>query len=169
MKIEEVIQELDRNRKVFSALLTNVPEDLVTWKADPKHWCLLEIVCHLVDEECEDFRTRVGHTLDTPNEPLVSIDPVGWPKTRNYLERDFETVVQKWEQERIASVKWLRELNGKNWENAINNRELGKISARGFLLNWLAHDYLHIRQINALQHAYLKHKSGNDLTYAGNW
>lgn len=169
MKVEEVIRELDRNRKVFRALLTDISEELITWKADSKRWCLLEIVCHLVDEEREDFRTRVGHALEKPLEPLTPIDPVGWPKTRNYLEQDFETAVKKWEQERIASVKWLCELNDQNWESAVNNQELGKITARGFLFNWLAHDYLHIRQINALKHAYLKHKSGDSLTYAGNW
>ncbi len=169
MKVEEIIQELDRNRKVFNALLTDIPVELITWKVDSKRWCLLEIVCHLVDEEREDFRARVGHTLERPLEPLNSIDPVGWPKTRNYLGQDFKTVVKKWERERIASVKWLRDLNDQNWENAIHNSELGRITAHGFLLNWLAHDYLHIRQINALKHAYLKHKSGDSLTYAGNW
>jgi hypothetical protein len=43
------------------------------------------------------------------------------------------------------------------------------MSARLFLHNWLAHDYLHIRQINRLKFAYLKAHSDISLDYAGAW
>lgn len=33
--------------------------------------------------------------------------------------------------------------------------------------NWLAHDYLHMRQI--IKYQYLKEKTNIDLQYAGNW
>jgi hypothetical protein len=35
--------------------------------------------------------------------------------------------------------------------------------------NWLAHDYLHIRQILRLKYEYLKSISEEDLSYAGEW
>jgi hypothetical protein len=38
-----------------------------------------------------------------------------------------------------------------------------------FLCNWLAHDQHHIRQLNTLQHEYLREKTGEDLKYAGDW
>ena len=38
-----------------------------------------------------------------------------------------------------------------------------------FSPNWLAHDYLHIRQIIRLKFAYLQQLSKEDLSYAGNW
>ena len=42
-------------------------------------------------------------------------------------------------------------------------------SAKQFLNNWLAHDYHHIRQINAIQYDFLKSSSGEALNYAGKW
>jgi hypothetical protein len=38
-----------------------------------------------------------------------------------------------------------------------------------FLHNWLAHDYLHIRQIIRIKYDYLKKTSGEILLYAGEW
>ncbi len=72
---EIIIEELDKNRFVFENLLKNKNEEEYLWKPSPDKWCLLEIICHLYDEEREDFRARTKHTLETPNEPLPKIDP----------------------------------------------------------------------------------------------
>jgi len=60
-------------------------------------------------------------------------------------------------------------LKNPNWEETVDHYEVGPRSAKKFLVNWLAHDYHHIRQINQIRHAYLKFSSGDDLTYAGKW
>ncbi|MEO9510793.1 MAG: DinB family protein [Flavobacteriaceae bacterium] len=169
MGVEEVINELDRNGKVFVLLLNGLSLDVVTWKSKPEDWCILEIVCHLVDEEKEDFRARVKLSLETPNGPLVPIAPEDWPRERNYLGQDFKESLERWERERLKSIAWLKALPKVNWENAINHPKFGRISARSFLCNWLAHDYHHIRQINNLKYSYFKVKSGDSLSYAGNW
>ncbi len=43
------------------------------------------------------------------------------------------------------------------------------MTAKMFLSNWLAHDYLHLRQILDLKFNYHKLLSGDSLTYAGKW
>jgi hypothetical protein len=43
------------------------------------------------------------------------------------------------------------------------------MSAEMFLANWLAHDFLHVRQIIATRFHYLSHTTGESLGYAGNW
>ena len=138
------------------------------WKPEPSKWCLIEIVCHLFDEEREDFRTRVRTTLENPGKRPPPIDPVGWVKSRNYISQDFEEMTQKFLIERTTSVDWLKSLNNPEWKNAYHHQELGNLSAEHFLANWLAHDYLHFRQINKLQFQYLHRTSGMDLSYAGN-
>ena len=49
-----VIAQLRAHRSAFDSLLREVPPELRLWRPDPAHWCLLEIVCHLYDEERED-------------------------------------------------------------------------------------------------------------------
>lgn len=169
MPLKHIISELHRNKIVFDSLLTAVPSELCLYKPDKDHWCLLEIVCHLIDEEVEDFRARVKHTLFTPDLPLKSISPREWPIQRGYMDKDFETSVKNFLDERSASILWLRTLEDVPWENTVHLKGLGKLSARNFLENWLAHDYLHIRQINRVKRSYFHNCAQGDLSYAGNW
>ncbi|MCF8265032.1 MAG: DinB family protein, partial [Melioribacteraceae bacterium] len=90
MDFKLLATELEKNKNSFSSLLRDVPADLIKWKSSPEKWSLLEIVCHLCDEEKEDFRARLNHVLNTPDKVLPSIDPVGWVEKRNYFEQDFD-------------------------------------------------------------------------------
>lgn len=169
MDYNKVNQELIRNKFVFKELLSGLSEEEYLWKQNPDKWCLLEIICHLYDEEREDFRTRTKQVLESPEIPLPKIDPVGWVKERNYLHQNFSQKLNAFLSEREQSIKWLDSLENPNWGNTHNHPKLGKMTAKLFLSNWLAHDYLHIRQITRLKFDYLKFKSGGDLSYAGNW
>lgn len=169
MSIKQIINVLSRNSSVFKELLTKLSEEEYLWKQNPEKWCLLEIICHLFDEEQEDFRTRTKIALETPELPLPKIDPVGWVKERKYIQQNFSEKLKDFLHERDQSIKWLNSLENPKWGNALIHPKLGKMTAKKFLLNWLAHDYLHIRQITRLKYDYLKYKSGEDLFYAGNW
>ena len=164
-----IIGKLENNHGVFESLLKERSREEIFWKPSKDKWCLLEIVCHLYDEEREDFRTRVRTTLDHPGTLPPSIDPVGWVTERNYMDKHYDLMVSKFLEERTNSVAWLKSLDNPNWDNYYEHASLGKLTARHFLINWVAHDYLHFRQITRLQHQYLQLKSGNDLTYAGSW
>ena len=169
MTLESIIAELERNRKVFRETLSGAPLEVIHWKNNPKDWSLLEIICHLVDEEVDDFRTRVEHTLTRPNEPLKPFDQIAWIVERNYKGQNFEAMLQRFDEERSASISWLKTTKDLNWDNTIEHPNLGVVSASSFLYNWLAHDYHHIRQINNIKHAFLKQSSGDSLHYAGKW
>ena len=99
-----IIQELERNRAVFHQLLAGVPEKAYHWRPNTDKWNLLEIICHLYDEEREDFRARLRLVLDTPKEPFTGIDPQGWVSARNYAGQDFEAVLKDFLAERVQSV-----------------------------------------------------------------
>ena len=169
MQVQDVIAELEKNKKVFVETLSKVTDELILWKNNPKDWSLLEIVCHLVDEEVLDFRARVVHTLKNPEQPLIPIDPIAWITMHDYAGQDFHQKLGEWENERDASIKILKENLDGDWQSKIDHPERGEITAYSFLCNWLAHDYHHIRQINRIKYNFLKNTSGDSLSYAGNW
>ena len=169
MKTDQIIQHLESNLNVFQSLLNGKEPDEYYFKPDEKSWSLLEIVCHLYDEEREDFRTRVKNTLTSPQLSPPSIDPPGWVIQRKYAEQNYEEKVKSFLHERKESIQWLESLEGAPWENIYIHPLAGKISAFDFLANWLAHDYHHIRQINRRMYEFLKAKSGVNLAYAGDW
>jgi hypothetical protein len=165
----QIIEKLQIHLQVFEGLLAGKSSNEYLWKPQEDKWCLLEIVCHLVDEEREDFRKRVQHTLEKPDTAPPPINPVAWVTERKYLEQDYREKVSQFMDERLVSVGWLRSLKNPNWQNAYQHPELGALSAYHFLTNWLAHDLLHIRQINALAFQYLNQSNDIDLSYAGRW
>jgi len=169
MNERQIIKELIRNRQVFEALLSGTTDEALMWKPALNKWSLLEIVCHLFDEEREDFRARVKHCLETPTLPLHPIDPVGWVTSRNYIEQDFDDKLASFLREREVSIAWLTSLQNPSWENSHDDPKLGKMSASKFLSNWLAHDHIHIRQINRVKYEYLNEFTEESLNYAGDW
>ncbi|MGB4837896.1 MAG: DinB family protein [Saprospiraceae bacterium] len=169
MNYNEVIKGLSANRNVYYEILSGLTEEIYLWKPAPDKWCLLEIVCHLYDEEREDFRARIMHILETPTEPLPPIDPQGWVKSRNYVQQNYSESLNNFLIERERSVKLLKAISNPNWNNAYQHPKFGKMTAKMFLSNWLAHDFLHFRQIVKLKYDYLKQMTEEDLNYAGNW
>src|SRR5262245_27943916 len=103
-----IINELSRNRNIFSELLKRNSSEEYLWKQSPDKWCLLEIVCHLYDEEREDFRSRLKHVLETPSEQLPSIDPPAWVTERNYIGQNYDERLQVFLRERDNSIEWLK-------------------------------------------------------------
>ena len=164
-----IAQQLKANKAVFNDLLQDEPEEMYLWKPSPEKWCLLEIVCHLYDEEREDFRARLLHTLETPEDEMTPIDPEGWVKTRDYIHQDYGQKLTDFFEEREKSVNWLGALESDNWDNTYHHPTLGAISAGDFLCSWLAHDYLHFRQITRIKYQYLQFMSDRSVAYAGKW
>ena len=169
MDHKKIIISLTQNREVFKVMLLGKTHEEYTFKPNPDKWCMLEVLCHLVDEEKEDFRTRVEYVLRDPTEQLPMFDPTEWPASRNYMGQDYEAKVAEFLAERQKSITWLESLVYPGWDNAYQHPKLGPMSAEHFLANWLAHDYIHIRQLNRLAFEYLQHHSGTDLSYAGNF
>lgn len=169
MNTINIVKELEVNKLVFQQLLLDIAPEQYTWKPQAKKWSLLEIICHLYDEEREDFRARTRYALEAYPEVIPPIDPEGWVAQRAYMEQSYESKLSDFLQERDQSIYWLKDLKTPNWNTEIIHPRIGKVSARFFLENWLVHDYIHIRQILKVKYAYLEHKTDSNLKYAGNW
>lgn len=170
MDINELISKLGKNGAVFESLFKNISKDQIHWKPSEQKWSMLEIACHLLDEEKEDFRQRIDFTLHKPGEQWPPINPHGWVTVRDYAGKNFKETVSTLHIERKKSAEWLNGLKNPNWENSYQHPVAGELNAKQLLANWLAHDLLHIRQITAMNFMYLQEKSSPfKLDYAGNW
>lgn len=165
-----IISELNNNCDDFKSVLSAISQQQYLWKPAPDKWCLLELVCHLLDEEREDFKARLHHVLTNPELPLPPIDPVNWVTSRDYIKQDYSLILKLFLEERKKSLKWLNSLVDPDFKKAHHHPKFGAMSGELFLSNWLAHDYLHLRQIIKLKYDYLKFQTGQqDLKYAGEW
>ena len=169
MDIVRIVDEFSINLDIFKKLFSGLTREEYLWKPESRKWCLLEIVCHLYDEEREDFRARIKSVMEDPKKALIPIDPPGWVEKRNYIDQDFNNTLEKFLMEREWSIEWMRGLVHPLWDNAHHHPVFGMMTTKMFLSNWLAHDYLHLRQILGLKFSYHKEVSGESLSYAGEW
>jgi len=167
MKLE--FENLALNKQVFKDLLSGLSSAEYNWHEREGKWNLLQVVCHLYDEEREDFRARIKSVFEDPTKHFAPIDPVAWVTERYYATQDYPTMLDKFLTERDASIVWLKSLHNPDWDSAYEHPKKGPVSARFLLANWLAHDYLHIRQIIRIKYHHLQFQSGQNLEYAGDW
>ena len=164
-----LFDQLARHGEVFRALFAALSPAVIHWKPAADKWCALEVICHLHDEEHEDFRARLRSTLETPEAPWPKIDPAAWVTERKYMEQDFHAVLAKFLLERERSLSWLRSLADAPWDNYYLHPKVGPVSCELLLTNWVAHDLHHLRQVINLRYAYLKAHTTVPLDYAGTW
>jgi hypothetical protein len=165
-----LIDRLKANVRVFQSLLANVGDEQARWKPASDKWSLLEVTCHLADEERDDFRHRLDLTLHHPGEPWPPIDPPRWAIERMYNERDLAGSLDDFVRERLRSVAWLTGLDSVNPEASAEHPQLGRMTAGMLFTSWLAHDLIHIRQMTRLHYEYLTRvMSSHSPAYAGDW
>jgi hypothetical protein len=168
--LDYVTVRMSNNAEAIRRLAQGTTAVQARWKPDPKSWSILEVINHLYDEEREDFRFRLDLILHHPQQTWPGNDPEGWVTERGYNQRDFETSLHNFSQERQASITWLKSLSAPNWQHVHDHPSIGPISAEDMLFSWLAHDLLHTRQLVELQWAYLAQQVRSiALDYTGGW
>ena len=170
MNVDNLIQSLERFGSMLPAVVRDVNSDDAAWKPEDGAWSILEIVSHLADEEEFDFRVRIESTLNDPQADWPPIDPEGWAVQRKYNEGWLSDVVERFTQQRNQSVVWLRSLKHPDWSRAHVHPRFGPFPAGDVFAAWVAHDYLHLRQISKRMYQLAARDAGEYSTrYAGEW
>lgn len=175
MNAPAVIARLQGFPSALSASISIASPDDLRWKPPSGNWSILEILCHLADEEVEDFRARLAFILEQREGPPSAIDPEGWATSRRYNEQDHKAVLARFIQERAQSCTWLQSLCSSSppadWSLAYIHPKLGPLHAGDILSAWAAHDALHLRQIAKRLHEMAARDAAPKFQtcYAGEW
>ena len=136
----------------FPAILENLLAglDAAGWRARPapKEWAPVEIVCHLRDEEVEDFGARLRVVVEGGT-AFAPIDPERWAAERRYLEEDGPAMLAELGRRRAASLAWLASVAPERLTRALETRSAGRLSGLDLLAAWVAHDRLHLAQLTS--------------------
>ena len=169
VQFETLYAELARGVEAIHALVASMSPEEARARPAPEAWSALEVICHLYDEEREDFRQRLDIILHRPSEPFPPIDPQGWVAARRYNERDLAEMLDRFAAERARSLAWRKGLSAPNWD-AMYTNEFGSMRAGDMLAAWAAHDNLHTRQLVELRRSRLVSLAAPyDVGYAGEW
>src|SRR6266542_5656463 len=111
MEFNTLYQELVHSTEMIRTLLAGVTQAEARVKPNDESWSVLEVICHLYDEEREDFREHLDFILHRQNEEWHIIDPQGWVTERKYNGQDFNDAQKKFFTERKQSLECLSGLS----------------------------------------------------------
>ena len=169
MEFKTLYQELVNSTDMIRALLAGVRQAEALVKPSKSAWSILEVTCHLYDEEREDFREHLDFILHRQHEEWHNIATTAWVKMRKYNEQDFKTMKSKFFRERKRSLVWLKDLKHADWKIKYKTK-FRTMSAGDMFASWIAHDNLHIRQLTELRRARIeKISKPHHIQYAGDW
>ncbi|MFM1824382.1 MAG: hypothetical protein RI967_2648 [Planctomycetota bacterium] len=162
---------LARFPKVLEALAATVDAADLRWRPAPEHWSVLEVLCHLRDEEREDFRPRLESTLHDPSAAWPKLDLAEIAARRRYNEDDPAAVLAAFAGARAANIAWLdATLPAADLTRAFAHPKFGPLHAGMLLASWAAHDALHLRQLARRLHDLARRDAGPyTVAYAGEW
>lgn len=171
MNADYCIAMLARFPAVLGALVRDLDDETLNARGDDgKAWSITEILCHLADEEVEDFRMRVSLTLTQPESQWPRIDPEAAALDRNYRAQDPRAALQRFMDERRASLRWLESLEAPDWSSVHTHPRVGPVPAGQLLASWAAHDLLHLRQITKRLFEMVQRQANpHPIDYAGQW
>jgi hypothetical protein len=118
------------------------------WRAQPSpgRWSPLEILCHLRDEEAEDFGARLRVVL-AGGGVFAPIRPVEWVTERGYRAADPKQALDEFRRRRQSTLDLLSDVTAEQLAVAGRSAD-GSFQLTGFdvIAAWVAHDLLHLRQ-----------------------
>jgi len=140
--------ELARIPGVLAGLVAGL--DDAGWRARPAsaEWAPVEIVCHLRDEETEDFGARV-RVIAGRGKKFKPNDPERLAIERKYLEDDGPGALAAFRERRAASLTFLGALDPGRLTRALPRPSSGSLSGLDLVAAWVTHDRLHTAQLAA--------------------
>jgi hypothetical protein len=147
--LSEARRELARLPQLLEVLLGDLEEPSASTRPAPDEWAPIEVLCHLRDEETEDFGARLRAALDGATE-FAPIDPERWVEERRYRSNRLDEVLRQLSARRAANVDVLASLAPEQLGAAVPHRRLGQLSGLDLLAAWVTHDRLHLAQLASI-------------------
>jgi DinB superfamily len=144
--VNESRRELARFPALLGSLVAGL--DAESWRARPvpDEWAPVEIVCHLRDEEAEDFGARVRVIL-AGQDRFEPIDPERWAVERHYREADPATALAAFRRLRAENLALLADARIDDLARAGAQPGGSVLSGLDLVVAWVTHDRLHLHQL----------------------
>ena len=169
MNLDYCLAQLTSNAAAIEQLVAGLDSESAHWKPSDNDWSVVEVMCHLADEEREDFRSRFQFIMSGASGDPPPNDS-GNVTERRYNERDLASSLADYLNERQRSLEWLRGLTNIPFDTKTTWSWGRTISVGDMLVSWVAHDVLHLRQLTELKWGYqMQQFAPYDPAYAGDW
>src|SRR4029450_8500387 len=141
-------RELGQMPALLESLLGGLDAEGARTRPALAEWSPVEIVCHLRDEETEDFGARLRVILSGAD-TFVRIDPERWPEERRYREATLQAPLGAFPARREESLDLLRSIAPEALDGSRSHGRLGRLSGLDLVAAWGGPGRLHLAHLAA--------------------
>jgi hypothetical protein len=138
-----------------------LPDALVRWRPGEGEWCSLEVVGHLIETEERGFAGRIRTILAEERPRFAGWDPSAVALARNDDAGDAATLLAEFTRRRTESVALVEGLVAADLDRGGDHPEVGFLTVRDLLYEWIHHDRNHFKQLLDITQSYAWPLMGN--------
>jgi hypothetical protein len=140
------IDELGGFALALPQALKEFPRSMWHYKPDPDHWCIQEVIFHLLDTEI-NFYIRYRACLAEPGKAIMPFDQDVWARELRYKDGDVDQALAGLVWALQANYGLLKNLTEEAFLKTVTHPERGVLTLERILEYSLGHIPHHIGQI----------------------
>jgi hypothetical protein len=145
----QVAPLLESTLAMIQAEVAALNENQLRWQPAEGEWCVLEVIGHLTEAEQRGFGGRIRTFLEQDNPTCVTWDQDAVARDRRDHERDPRTVLDEFTAVRCESIEMVKALRPHQLNRYGEHPQVGRLTVRDLLHEWVHHDRNHVKQILA--------------------
>jgi hypothetical protein len=148
-------------RETLRSVFTALPPAFLRWRPGAGEWCALEVLGHLIETEERGFGGRIRAILAEPRPAFSGWDPDGVAQARRDGEAEPAALLAEFLARRDAGIALVETLTAADMARGGDHPEVGFLTTRDLLQEWVFHDANHLQQVLAIVQAYAWPHMGN--------
>ena len=133
----------------FENALGNIPQEMWTFKPEPKEWSVHEIIVHLADSETNSY-LRARRLIADPGEMLMAYDQDHWAVALDYHSQDWKLALETTRLVRESTYALIKDLPDNVWaHSALHPEQEGAFQFEQWLKIYSKHPLVHRDQVLA--------------------
>lgn len=130
-------------------------DEELSFKPTPESWSIKEILVHIADAELVGIH-RMKKVLSEENPLLTGYDQDLWTNRLDYAQLDYQQYLALFKLMRESFIPVLNRLTEKDMLRTGIHTEVGKLTLRDLLRNYVNHINDHLKQIQRVRDAWDK-------------
>lgn len=133
----------------FETGLENIPQEMWTFKPEPKEWSVHEIIVHLADSETNSY-LRARRLIADPGGLLMAYDQDHWAIALDYHSRDWKLAFETTRLVRESTYELIKDLPENVWAHSAKHPEYEEVfQFEDWLKIYAKHPLVHRDQVLA--------------------
>jgi hypothetical protein len=138
----------------------------LSWRPAEDAWCVNEVVGHLLEAERRGFAGRIRTILEREQPVFETWDQPEVARARGDHARDGRELLHEFEDVRLASIGLVAKLTEEQLDRSGIHPQVGRLTVRDLLHEWVFHDRAHLKQIYDIVGALVWPHMGNSRRFS---